>query len=80
MAFASDAAGSLGLRSGSPRDRVDRRRVTQRKQGPDYDHFARAIRIKLIKEINNTPISDRRSRPPVYARRSAGRNASEDPG
>ena len=46
----------------------------------DYDDFAQAIRIKLIKEINNAPMSDRRDRPPVYARRSADRNASEDPG
>ena len=46
----------------------------------DYDHFATAIHIKLIKEISNAPISDRRSRSPVYARRSADRSASEDPG
>ena len=46
----------------------------------DYDHFATAIHIKLIKEISNAPISDRRGKAPVYARRSADRNASEDPG
>ena len=34
----------------------------------DYDDFAQAIRIKLIKEINNAPMGDRRDRSPVYAR------------
>ncbi len=34
----------------------------------DYDDFAQAIRIKLIKEINTAPMGDRRDRPPVYAR------------
>ncbi len=46
----------------------------------DYDDFAQAIRIKLIKEINNAPMSDRRDRPPVYARGPSDRVTGDDPG
>jgi hypothetical protein len=46
----------------------------------DYDDFAQAMRIKLIKEINNAPISDRRDRPPAYARRWTEPEAANDPG
>jgi len=35
----------------------------------DYDDFAEAIQIKLIKEISSAPVSDRRIRWPSYAAR-----------
>ena len=46
----------------------------------DYDDFAQAIRIKLIKVIKNAPMSGRRDRPPVYARGPSDRVAGDDPG
>ncbi|MDX1424501.1 MAG: DUF1194 domain-containing protein [Kiloniellales bacterium] len=35
----------------------------------DYDDFAQAMEIKLIKEISSAPVSDRRTRWPSYAAR-----------
>jgi hypothetical protein len=41
----------------------------------DYDDFAEAIRIKLIREISNTPMGDRRDRPSIHAGDSRARPA-----
>ena len=46
----------------------------------DYDHFATAIRIKLIREISGAPMSERRTRPSSYARVPAARGLPDEPG
>jgi hypothetical protein len=46
----------------------------------DFDDFARAIRIKLIREISGDPMSEHRTRPSSYARVSSARGPADDPG
>ena len=42
----------------------------------DYDDFAQAMEIKLIKEISSAPVSDRRQTWPSYAARLSGTKAT----
>ena len=62
------------LNPSEPRDRLRDQEIDHLFQrffgfgADDYDDFAQAIRIKLIKEINKAPMGDSRDRPPVYAR------------
>ncbi len=46
----------------------------------DFDDFADAIRIKLIKEISGAPSAERRRQPPTYARGAPKREIFVEPG
>jgi hypothetical protein len=46
----------------------------------DFDDFADAIRIKLIKEISGSPSADRRGHPPIHARDAATGEGPGEPG